>query len=77
MGDKHSSSTTELSEVPEVSVLGPLLFVIYINDLNDKISSKNLRFASDSKLCRELGEWRRSADTGGRSTNPGSKNLGQ
>ena len=33
-----------------------------------KFHQNYLRFASDSKLCRELGEWIRSANSGGRST---------
>ena len=32
------------------SVLGPLLFLVYINDLTDKISSQTRLFADDSSL---------------------------
>ena len=43
-----------MSGVPQVSVLGLILFLIYINDLEEDISSKVLKFADDTKVFTKV-----------------------
>ena len=49
----HSSWNPVKSGIPQGSVLGPLLFVIYINDMPTKIKSLCLLFADDAKIYNE------------------------
>ena len=43
-----------MSGVPQGLALGPILFLKYINDLEDDISSKVLKFADDTKVFRNV-----------------------
>ena len=53
-GGGGSNWKSVLSGVPQGSVLGPILFLIYINDLDDDITSKVLKFADDTKVFRKI-----------------------
>ncbi len=50
LADHHSSDGTVKSGVPPGSVLGHLIFLIFINDLADELTCNHLVFADDFKL---------------------------
>ena len=53
---RNSNSTTleVTSGIPQGSVLGPILFILYINDITEHINSKIVLFADDIKLYKTI-----------------------
>ena len=49
-----SNWLTVLSGIPQGSVLGPLLFVIFVNELPEIVKSTVYLFADDTKIFRSI-----------------------
>ena len=55
LNGNSSSWSSVLSGVPQGSMLGPLLFNIYVNDMPNCVDSPILQFANDVKIFRAIG----------------------
>ena len=54
VGGEHSTWTDVTSGIPQGMVLGPLLFLAYINDLPSNISSNVRLFADECVIYRQI-----------------------
>ena len=52
-GEKSSPGRVT-SGIPQGTVLGPLLFVVYINDILENLSAEGFLFADDTKIFRAI-----------------------
>ena len=56
VNDKHSSYQCINAGVPHGSVLGPLLFLLYINDIANHLTSKATLYADDTTLSKQIND---------------------
>ena len=51
---ERSESAKVHSGIPQGTVLGPVLFVLYINDILNNVKSDGLLFADDTKIFTKI-----------------------
>ena len=54
VGQSKSEWAPVISGIPQGSVLGPVLFLLFINDMPDRVNSMIKLFADDAKLFRAI-----------------------
>ena len=54
INDSRSSSADVTSGIAQGSILGPMLFICYINDMPTSVQSSIYLFADDAKLYRNI-----------------------
>ena len=54
--NKYSDLLPVLSGIPQGSILGPLLFLVYVNDIPQYTTSTTLLFADDTKCFRIIND---------------------
>ena len=52
--NRKSSWKQVVSGVPQGSVLAPVMFAVYINDMTEGVNSYTSLFADDTKLMRKV-----------------------
>ena len=57
MDGETSTNLKVLSEVPQGMVLGPLKFLLYINNINTRITSSIHLFTDDGLLLEWIKQW--------------------
>ncbi len=56
-GGEHSGAIPMHSGVPQGSMIGPLLFLLFVNDLPDVLETMTLLFADDVKMVSSGPLW--------------------